>query len=110
MNENIYLEIGKILCKIQHWENKFKLLTQKYNIEKSDDKRSLSNMNSFLLRNKAINNEEYSLIKTIIEMRNMVIHRMFVDYNNDFIKIEMLAIKISNTINESFKLFERLLK
>ena len=38
MNENIYLEIGKILSKIQHWENEFKLLTQKYNIEKSDDK------------------------------------------------------------------------
>ena len=52
---NICILIGKILSKIQHWENEFKLLTQKYSIEKSDDKRSLSNMNSFLLRNNIIN-------------------------------------------------------
>ena len=110
MDLNVYAKVGIVLELVQKWEQQFKNVTVKYNIEKSDDKRSLSNMNSFLLRNKAINNEEYSLIKTIIEMRNMVIHRMFVDYNNDFIKIEMLAIKISNTINESFKLFERLLK
>ena len=43
MNEAIYIEIGKTLENIQNWENEFKLFTQKNNIEKSDDKRSLSN-------------------------------------------------------------------
>ena len=68
MDLNVYAKVGIVLELVQKWEQQFKNVTVKYNIEKSDDKRSLSNMNSFLLRNKAINNEEYSLIKTIIEM------------------------------------------
>ena len=97
MNENIYLEIGKILCKIQHWENEFKLLTQKYNIEKSDDKRSLSNMNSFLLRNNIINEKEYNCIKKVIEYRNFIIHKFFLENDNN--KIDEINLEIDKSLN-----------
>ena len=60
--ENIYIESGKVLELIQLFEKEFKELTIKYNIKESDDKRSLSNMASFLFRNNIINEEEYSCI------------------------------------------------
>ena len=68
MDLNVYAKVGIVLELVQKWEQQFKNVTVKYNIEKSDDKRSLSNMNSFLLRNKVINDEQYNLIKSIIEM------------------------------------------
>ena len=49
MEEIIYLKAGKILELIQVFEKEFKILVEKYNISKSNDKRSLSNMNSFLI-------------------------------------------------------------
>lgn len=104
-----YAMVGKTLELLQKWEVEFKKVTIFYNIEKSDDKRSLSNMNSFLLRNKVINDEQYNLIKSIIEMRNMIIHRMFVDYANNYEAIEKLLFNINNAIHDSFNLFESLI-
>lgn len=75
----IYIEVGKVLELIQLFEKEFKDVTIKYNIEESNDKRSLSNMSSFLLRNNIINEYEYSCIKKVIEIRNIVIHRLFID-------------------------------
>lgn len=82
MEEKVYILSGKVLKLIQFWEEEFKRLTIKNGIEKSDDKRSLSNMNSFLFRNKYIDESEYFSNKKIIEMRNVIIHRLFLDYND----------------------------
>ena len=103
MND-IYLEIGKLLEKIQNWENEFKLFTIKNNIKESDDKRSLSNMNSFLFRNGFIGKEDFELIKKIIEGRNVVIHRYFIDKVNE----EFLD-KFLEVLNESKRRFEQIL-
>lgn len=97
MEEIIYLKAGKILELIQVFEKEFKILVEKYNISKSNDKRSLSNMNSFLIRNKIINEEEYLVIKKVIEERNYIIHRLFIeseeDYLNRFNSIKEVVIK-----------------
>lgn len=82
MEEKVYILSGKVLKLIQFWEEEFKRLTIKNGIEKSDDKRSLSNMNSFLFRNEYIDENEYFSNKKIIEMRNVIIHRLFLDYND----------------------------
>lgn len=101
--DNLYLEVGMTLELIQKWENEFKLLTEYFNIEKSDDKRSLSNMNNFLYKNNYINDKEYLLIKRIIQYRNYVIHKLFV------VDIEIAYINIANIkddINESLIMFK----
>lgn len=107
-NDDLYLEAGKILELIQLWEEKFKLLTIKFNISESNDKRSLSNMNSFLLRNNIINNDEYLCIKKIIELRNFIIHRLFLEINtlNLLIVKEQLDL-INTSINESLLIFQK---
>lgn len=106
MNEDIYIEIGKTLENIQNWENKFKLFTQKNNIEKSDDKRSLSNMNNFLLRNRYISNDENLLIKSIIEYRNFIIHKSFID-NKTEDEIIYKINEINSLINKSINIFNK---
>ena len=102
MND-IYLESGKVLELIQLFEKEFKIIVEKYNIKESDDKRSLSNMASFLLRNKAVNDEEYLCIKKVIEVRNYVIHRLFIEDNfNKLEKIKMMK----DTINVALDIFK----
>lgn len=101
---NLYYKIGIILELIQKWEYDFKLVTIKYGIEKSDDKRSLSNMNAFLYKNGFINEEDYVLTKKIIEGRNVVIHRYFIDkVNEEFLDIFL------DILNESKRKFEQIL-
>ena len=100
--ENIYIESGKVLELIQLFEKEFKELTIKYNIKESDDKRSLSNMASFLLRNN-INEEEYSCIKKVIEIRNIVIHRLFID--NEYNKIDKLK-EMKKSIENALNIFK----
>lgn len=75
--DDLYFEVGQTIHIIQSWENDFKNFTIKNHIDKSDDKRSLTNMNSFLLREKIITEKEFLLIKEIIEMRNFIIHKLF---------------------------------
>ena len=101
--ENIYIESGKVLELIQLFEKEFKELTIKYNIKESDDKRSLSNMASFLLRNNIINEEEYSCIKKVIEIRNIVIHRLFID--NEYNKIDKLK-EMKKSIENALNIFK----
>lgn len=101
---NLYCKVGIILELIQKWEYDFKLVTVKFGIEKSDDKRSLSNMNSFLFRNGFIGKEDFELIKKIIEGRNVVIHRYFIDKVNE----EFLD-KFLEVLNESKRRFEQIL-
>lgn len=110
MDLNTYAHAGMALELLQKWEKDFKEVTIVYNIEKSDDKRSLSNMNSFLFRNKIINEDEYKLIKGIIEKRNLVIHRMFVDYLNNNQMLIALTIDLSKDIEKSKELFVKLLE
>ena len=102
--ENLYKEVGIILEMIQLWENEFKLLTQYFNIEKSDDKRSLSNMNNFLFRNKIINEEEFLVIKKVIEERNYIIHRLFLE--EDITNIFEYITQINTTITQSLIIFK----
>ena len=105
--DKLYLLSGKVLHLIQTWENEFKLFTIKHNIEKSDDKRSLSNMNSFLLREKVINEKQYLMIKEIIEIRNFIIHRLFISLET--LSQEELNDYLNNAIikiNESLLLFK----
>lgn len=99
MEDNVYLEVGKVLELIQLFEKEFKIITEKYNIKESDDKRSLSNMASFLLRNKIINDYEYSCIKRVIEIRNIVIHRLFIEDNNRLDKLKEMKESIEITLN-----------
>ena len=101
---NLYCKVGIILELIQKWEYDFKLVTVKFGIEKSDDKRSLSNMNSFLFRNGFIGKEDFELIKKIIEDRNVVIHRYFIDKVNE----EFLD-KFLEVLNESKRRFKQIL-
>ena len=102
MND-VYLESGKVLELIQLFEKEFKIIVEKYNIKESDDKRSLSNMASFLLRNKVVNEEEYLSIKKVIEVRNYVIHRLFIEDNfNKLEKIKMMK----DTINVALDIFK----
>ena len=102
MND-IYLESGKVLELIQLFEKEFKIIVEKYHIKESDDKRSLSNMASFLLRNKVVNEEEYLSIKKVIEVRNYVIHCLFIDENED--KINKIRV-MKDTINVVLDIFK----
>ena len=102
MND-VYLESGKVLELIQLFEKEFKIIVEKYNIKESDDKRSLSNMASFLLRNKVVNEEEYLSIKKVIEVRNYVIHRLFIDDNYN--KLEKIKV-MQDTINVALEIFK----
>ena len=101
--DNLYTEAGIVLELIQKWENEFKLLTEYFKIEKSDDKRSLSNMNNFLYRNHYVDNNEYLLIKRIIQFRNYVIHKLFME-NIQTAKINILS--ITKDIKESLEMFK----
>ena len=103
MND-IYLESGKVLELIQLFEKEFKIIVEKYNIKESDDKRSLSNMASFLLRNKVVNDEEYLSIKKVIEVRNYVIHRLFIEDN--FNRLEKIKV-MKDTINVALDIFKK---
>ena len=106
MNEmNLYNKIGMVLESIQIWEYTFKQVTIKFGIEKSDDKRSLSNMNSFLFRNNYISEEDFLLIKKIIEGRNVVIHRFYIDNVDETFLDEYLV-----NLNKSKSKFEQILK
>ena len=102
MND-VYLESGKVLELIQLFEKEFKIIVEKYNIKESDDKRSLSNMASFLLRNKVVNEDEYLSIKKVIEVRNYVIHRLFIEEN--FNKLEKIKV-MQDTINVALEIFK----
>ena len=82
-----------------------KNITIKCNIQESDDKRSLSNMCSFLLRNNYINNDEYLILKEVIKLRNILIHRLFIDYKDDTITFLLLLI---NTVNKSIEILEKI--
>lgn len=107
-NEKLYINVGKTLELIQLWETEFKVFTQKAHIEKSDDKRSLSNMNSFLLRNNIINEKEFLLIKKIIEIRNYIIHRLFLTINDlDISETECYLENAKVAINESINMFKK---
>ena len=101
--DSIYIESGKVLELIQLFEKEFKEVTLKYNIKESDDKRSLSNMASFLLRENVINEEEYSCIKKVIEIRNIVIHRLFID--DEYNKINKLK-EMKESINITLDIFK----
>lgn len=103
MKNDLYIETGKILELIQFWEEELRKLTIKYNIQESDDKRSLSNMNSFLLKSNVITNDEYLCIKKVIEIRNIIIHRLFLELNNETLnKINSMK----EVINTSLKIFK----
>ncbi len=97
--DELYIEVGKIIELIQKFENEFKLLTIKYNIEKSDDKRSLSNMSSFLLRNSIVNEKEYLIIKKVIEERNYIIHKLFISENIQDYRLNDIKETINNALN-----------
>ena len=101
--DSIYIESGKVLELIQLFEKEFKEVTLKYNIKESDDKRSLSNMSSFLFRNNIINEEEYSCIKKVIEIRNIIIHRLFID--DEYNKINKLK-EMKESINITLDIFK----
>lgn len=101
--DSIYIESGKVLELIQLFEKEFKELTLRYNIKESDDKRSLSNTASFLLRENVINEEEYSCIKKVIEIRNIIIHRLFID--DEYNKINKLK-EMKESINITLDIFK----
>ena len=101
--DSIYIESGKVLELIQLFEKEFKELTLRYNIKECDDKRSLSNMASFLFRNNIINEEEYSCIKKVIEIRNIIIHRLFID--DEYNKINKLK-EMKESINITLDIFK----
>ena len=61
-------------------------------------------MNSFLFRNGFIGKEDFELIKKIIEDRNVVIHRYFIDKVNE----EFLD-KFLEVLNESKRRFKQIL-
>ena len=100
--DSIYIESGKVLELIQLFEKEFKEVTLKYNIKESDDKRSLSNMSSFLLRENVINEEEYPCIKKVIEIRNIIIHRLFID--EEYNKLDKLK-EMKESINITLDIF-----
>ena len=100
--DSIYIESGKVLELIQLFEKEFKEVTLKYNIKESDDKRSLSNMSSFLLRENVINEEEYPCIKKVIEIRNIIIHRLFID--DEYNKLDKLK-EMKESINITLDIF-----
>lgn len=104
--EIMYLEVGKSLELIQIWEQEFKLLTIRCKIEKSEDKRSLSNMNSFLFKNKIIDEEQYLSIKKIIEIRNYIIHKMYVETISFEDNIAYL-LGTNKKISESIEFFKK---
>lgn len=103
MNSINYHQIGEVLELFQHFEEKFKLFTIKHGIEKSDDKRSLSNMATFLLKTAKISEYDYSLIKKIIELRNYFIHRLFLD---DIDKINEIVLNTKECILNAIEVFK----
>ena len=94
-----YLEVGKTMEIMQKWEEKLKLVTIKCNIQESDDKRSLSNMSSFLLRNSIVNEKEYLIIKKVIEERNYIIHKLFISENIQDYRLNDIKETINNALN-----------
>lgn len=100
MEEKVYTLTGNVLKLIQYWEEELKKLTIRKGIEKSDDKRSLSNMNSFLFRNGYIDENIYLSNKKVIEIRNVVIHRLFLDYS-DFEYIYKYLLSCKDIVDES---------
>ena len=105
IKDMLYLEIGKTLELIQLWENKFKELTIKSNIEKSEDKRSLSNMNNYLLKNKIINEYDHQIIKKVIESRNYIIHKFFIEIKELDESYKHIK-NIKDNIEQCLKIFE----
>ena len=61
-------------------------------------------MASFLLRNKVVNDEEYLSIKKVIEVRNYVIHRLFIEDN--FNRLEKIKV-MKDTINVALDIFKK---
>ena len=108
---NLHNEAGIVLELIQKWEQSFKEFTITNNIQESDDKRSLSNMASFLLRNKVVNEYEYTCIKKVIEVRNYVIHRLFIDDSENKInKIRIMKDTINVVLDISYSCLLHILK
>ena len=103
MNNINYQQIGVVLELFQKWEEKFKIYTINNGIEKSDDKRSLSNMASFLLKNSIINENNYFLIRSIIDLRNYFIHRLFLD---DVDKINEITTSTKEKLEIAIELFD----
>ena len=103
--DTLYIEVGKTMELMQKWEEKLKLVTIKCNIQESDDKRSLSNMCSFLLKNNFINDDEYLILKEVIKLRNILIHRFFIDYSGDAINLLFL---LQNTVDKSIEILEKI--
>lgn len=103
MSDINYHQIGEVLKLFQIWEEKFKIFTIKHGIEKSEDKRSLSNMASFLFKKNSIKEEEYLSIKKIIILRNYFIHRLFLD---DEESINDITLNTKANLLDTIKIFE----
>lgn len=89
-NKEIYSKVGQVLYLIQMWEEELKKVTIINHIVESDDKRSLSNMNAFLLRKAVLTEEQFLLMRKVIDVRNFVIHRLYLDLNDEDKMIDKL--------------------
>lgn len=83
--DDIYFAVGKIIQQGQEWENAFRKLCGAYNLKIGDlEKSTLNKMSGLLFKKKYLNKDEYEQLKGIINLRNIINHKYFLDKDWSF--------------------------
>lgn len=84
---SVYNAVGQIIMNSQKWEEDFKNLAKQLNINvKKVEKLSLNKLNDALNKNGIVNDNYFEKLKNIINIRNHINHRFFLEEFNDSTK------------------------
>lgn len=87
-NDDIFMAYGKIMMICQEWEQLYRNLIMKLDIETESGKHNaLGLMNKELLNLGKINNKQYEKIREVIHLRNKLTHLCFLEDSKIFVDL-----------------------
>lgn len=101
--DDVYKAIGKIIKSSQELERDYKTLATKLKLKVKDiNNSSLNKLNNALKKSGNLTLKEYNNLKEVIQVRNDINHKFFIEIFDDISKgYDERIVRVSNVLNYS---------
>ena len=101
--DDVYKAVGKIIKSSQELERDYKTLATKLKLKVKDiNNSSLNKLNNALKKSGNLTLEEYNNLKEVIQVRNDINHKFFIEIFDDISKgYDEMMVRFSNVLNYS---------
>lgn len=101
--DDVYIAVGKIIQSSQELERDYKTLATKLKLKVKDiNNSSLNKLNNALKKSGNLTLKEYNNLKEVIQVRNDINHKFFIEIFDDISKgYDERIVRFSNVLNYS---------